>query len=730
MNAVTSTVLERHVDPSQLGEITAAWQVTPEALMVIGWRNEKSAHEGSVAHQRSASAKGRFHSVTWSLATDTAVAHHFVAAMQLPVGSGVRPGETLVLHGKGEPTGILARLPVRFLDAEAFGVELARLAAGSAVPVTRFLTQTFSPPATRGNTDIRAFMYAFLKRASSPDGCIELAGTIDDQCVILQGWGAPPGPDTDLIVISPAIERHSHRIALFSRPDMRGTASGQVIVLPPAAAHGLPQTEAVVLLDRRGLRWRPMITDRKLLSNSESVGHLRAALAGLQCDATTRAMLQASLRPRFEGRFTLYDGGHPVRLAIDLATGAPGAGIYLTGWLYDPAAAVAAVHLRGTLGASVRLDTHWTRIARPDVTDAFRNDAALPAPENSRNQHGFAVQAPTCGATETFYLDVSFQDGQCGFVPVTIAPVNRGRLLASVDLHKPMGMKIVEDHLAPFFLRLASVQDKGATDTANLAAAGYTTAIVVPLREAALPRAFLSQFLRDPLARGEGVVFVCGENWGDADIASLSALSAFYGVAPALLRVPNEASPVAALQAAAAAGESKRFLLLDPGAVGRSAGWRAALQGALDATDGMTCVSPTVVYEDNSIRFGGTDGIVPAARAPYVTINRRLAGMPIASISGRDVQSSATVNPACCLIPREAVCAKGEPAIIPASGSMQEAALSLFLRGNGASFLWLPAAQIYAADAPEADVHENTARVGQVVDGWCLRARLNAEGVV
>jgi len=38
--------------------------------------------------------------------------------------------------------------------------------------------------------------------------------------------------------------------------------------------------------------------------------------------------------------------------------------------------------------------------------------------------------------------------------------------------------------------------------------------------------------------------------------------------------------------------------------------------------------------------------------------------------------------------------------------------------------IWTPAAQVYAADAPPTEAHENTVQVGQLVDGWCLRARL------
>ncbi|MDR3531679.1 MAG: hypothetical protein P4L90_14155 [Rhodopila sp.] len=734
MNAVTSAVIERPVDTSQLGEISAAWQITPEALMIIGWRHEKSAADGTVAHQKPGAPKGRFHSVAWPFAAAGANAHHFVAALQLPIGACVRAGETLLLTGRGDSAGVLGRLPTRFLDAQAFGVELARLAGGDAILVTRFLTKTFAPAATRGNADIRSLMHAFLERASSPDGCVEIVGAVDDHCVILQGWGAAPGPDCDVIVIGSSIERYTPHLALFSRPDMRGTATGQVVVLPAPAARGLAQVEAVVLLDRRGLRWRPMIADRRLLSEEETVGHLRAVLPGFQCDATTRALLQASLRPRFDGRFTLYDGGHPVRLAVDLAAATTGAGTYLTGWIYDPAAVVAEVHLRGTRGASARLDSSWTRIVREDVTDAFRNDSALPRAETTQHRHGFAIHADTLDAAthgESFYLDVSFRDGRCGFVPLTIHaaenPAIRTRLLAGVDLHKPSGMTIIEGHLAPFFLRVAAAGVKPEPAVVSPIPSAWATAIVVPLVDAMPPRALLSQFLRDPLIRGEGVVFVYGENWTDTAVESLRTLAAFYGVSPALLRVAGTVSAAVALTAVVSVAETKRLLLLAPGTVGRSRGWRRALHTALDNSDGMTCVSPTVVYEDESIRFGGTDRMEPLDSAPYVRIRRRLAGMPVSIIGVTEPEATVTASPACCLMPREAIRGHGTPTSITATASAQEAVLALLLRQNGVKSIWTPAAQVYAADAPLTEAHENTARVGQLVDGWCLRARLSAE---
>jgi hypothetical protein len=134
-----------------------------------------------------------------------------------------------------------------------------------------------------------------------------------------------------------------------------------------------------------------------------------------------------------------------------------------------------------------------------------------------------------------------------------------------------------------------------------------------------------------------------------------------------------------------------------------------------------------VVYEDESIRFGGTDRIERLDIAPYVRVRRRLAGMPVSIIGVTEPEPTVTASPACCLMPREAVGGEGSTKSITGTASMQEITLSLLLLQNGARSIWTPAAQVYAADGPMTEAHENTARVGQFVDGWCFRARLTAK---
>lgn len=152
-------------------------------------------------------------------------------------------------------------------------------------------------------------------------------------------------------------------------------------------------------------------------------------------------------------------------------------------------------------------------------------------------------------------------------------------------------MQVIEGHLAPFFARIKGGETISAPVVVSRVLDVWCTAIVVPLQEAALPQALLSQFLRDPLARGEGLVLVYGGNWTDAAADRLLTLATFYGVSPTLLRLTSTVTAANALIATASAVDAKHLLLLDPGAVGCAPGWRSILRNALESVGGTACVS-------------------------------------------------------------------------------------------------------------------------------------------
>jgi hypothetical protein len=713
--------------PDQVGEIAAAWQVGPGALLLLGWQRDPPAPEGTAALQRADGTRGRFTRFAWPARIAGAAAYQFLAAVHLPKVEA-QGGDALALTGRrAADGGVVAHLPARLAEPAAFGAELARAAGGAAPAVARFLLGLFPSVADAGSAALCAMLASFLDAASEPDGCVEIVGALRDRCAVMQGWGRPVEAQCEAVLLGTTLARHPIRAAAFARPDITGAATGQVLVLPPVAAQAGAVT-AVFLLARDSIRRRPVLAQHRALTEDETAGHLRDILPALRCDAATRAALLAALRPRYEGRLTLTDAGHPVRLGLDLAAAAPGAGLYLTGWLYDPAGVVEAVHLRGTGGGSARLDDGWTRIPRDDVTEAFRGEPGLPAAEG--DGHGFAVHVPRFEVGregEALYLDVGFRDGGCGFVPLpplgsASDAATRRRLLASVDLHKPSGLPVIERQLAPFLSRLTG---RPAPRPASPAAPGtWTCPIVVPLAEAELPRAFLAQFLGDPLAAHEGVLFACGDAWTDGDAGRLAALARFYGVLAVVVRVEGAATAGAALDAAAAASDAGRFLLAGPGTIGRTPGWRDALARASGEHEGgAACVSPTVLYEDESIRFAGLGGVAPREDAPYVELARPFAGLPPGFAPAGPPAPTAGVSAACCLVPRAALLADSPGAALAAEPEMD---LLLRVRRAGVACLWAPAIQVHATeDDPAPDGAAN--RVGRLVARWSLRALLAAE---
>ena len=713
-------------DDTQVGETVAAWRVAPNSLMLLSWQRESPALEGTVALQPAGGQPGRFTRLAWPAASASARGYNFLAAVQLPKAE-MQAGDTLLMTGRrAGHDGVLARLPPFFLDSAGFAAELARVAADAAPAVACFLLEIFTPATMVANPGIRAMVAAFLEHASVLDGCVEILGVVREHYALLQGWGLPLQGGCEVILAGIAFRRYRAREACFARPDIFEPSLGHALVLPAEAAEA-GVVECVFLLTRDGIRRRPVLPERRKLSETDTSAHGRDMLPQIRCDAETRAILVAALRPRYDGRLTLHERGHPVRLNVDLAVSADMAGSYLTGWLYDPAGLVESVRFRSTLGVSRRLDDCWTRIPRQDVTDGFSADPNLPACEPGRHSHGFAVQVPqgSSSIADQPYLEVALHDGWCGFVPLNPAPMNSmsgaARLLASVDLHKPSGSAVIERQLAPFFSRIAAPPP--ALDGVRQAWPQWSSLIVVPLSAIKPPHALLSQLLRDPLDGDEGILFVCGESWTDAGLAVLERLARFYGAAAMAVRVAGPATVWAALTIATEQSDAEHILLLGPGTVSRSLGWRRALLTASREQGGTACVSPTVLYEDNSIRFAGCDGVEPLAAAPYVRLRRHLAGLPASFAPPGPAAATAGVSASCCLIPRTVLTTLlGQVATAATSAWEPELDLLLQLKRANAACWWVPDVQVYAPD--DLSAAELPDRTTRLVGRWCVRAQL------
>ena len=248
-------------------------------------------------------------------------------------------------------------------------------------------------------------------------------------------------------------------------------------------------------------------------------------------------------------------------------------------------------------------------------------------------------------------------------------------------------------------------------------------AVVVPLLgEPALPRVILSGLLADPLASDEVLVFVCGGAWEATRLDELRRRIAFNGVAAVVLHAPGVNDAAQALRVAAAETEAADFLVLSAGVSGAAPGWRSAMRAAALTAGGAACACPTVLYEDWSIRWAGDADLEAIGTAPYVSVRRRLAGMPAAAVRDPAATGAAGLGTlACCLIPRAALAAADDGGV-RATLFGQEAAFFSRLAATGIACVWVPSVQVHAAD--EACEQASQSGVERLIDGWCLREDL------
>ena len=705
--------------------VDAACRIMPGALLVCGWSFVRLPDSGGV---RVPGARGMFRGLCWPQA---AGGHGFVAAIRLPARADPADGTDLFLLGETMPPVPLS-LPTQVAGAAAFGQAAARLAAAQAGPVARFMLDTLRTPARDDMPGValavETLLRAFLSQAEAGDGCIEIAAAVPGACVALQGWGAPVSGAVEVLLAGPGLARFTGHAGGFGRSDVSAPATGLMLVLPPEAEAALPGVDHVFILSERGIHSRTVVEPR-LLDPEGSAGHLRHMLPTLRCDPAMAAMLADAVRPRFEGRDTISGHVLPVRAAVDCVVAAPEVGTYLSGWIFDPARSIAAVHVCGSAGLAQRLDGQWTRIPRPDVSEAFAATPGFPPPPDA--DAGFAVFTPAAPASgELLHLRVDFRNGDRAFLPLPASdPAQaavQARLLAGIDMHKPSGLPVVERHLAPLMARVRpAVPARPAVFLRGPLERPHP--IVVPLPAERRPRALLSGFLHDPLAADEHLVLVCGPEWRDAALGGLRALLRFYGLPGSVLLTGDTATAPVALAAAASVTQAAALLLAGPATSGAAPGWRTALRDALASRPDVAFACPTLLYEDWSVRFAGS--AVPAFcdAPPFTRIAAAMAGMPgslVAATAGT-VVPAATGTLECCLLSRQGATLPGGPgALVTETG--REAAFFAGLGAAGLCGLWVPAVQVYAPeDGAEGGADSPVARL---VDGWVLREAWRQKG--
>jgi hypothetical protein len=714
-----------------VGEVRAVYAPAPNLLLLLGWQSGQPPAAGIAQLERRRTDAGRFRCAAWP--REGQMGQVFVAAVQLPPGADPLPGQRLALRDAAGPA-LVAVLPDGFSDHAGFANGAATLLGAQLGSLVRFLLELLPENQTTSLPALAPLLADLLTRAATEDGCIELAGVVADDCAFLQGWGRVPETVAEVVLLGQegGLLRAGVQVATFPRDDIAAPACGLVMALPATAAEALARLDAVFLISCAGILRRPVL-DRRMLNTPDSIGHLRDMLPVLDAPAEMLLALRMALQPRYDGRDTLGALGVPVRATVDTALWHPAGQLYLHGWLFDPARLVSRVSLADGARRAVPLDAGWTRVPRPDVSAAFAVDPAFARPPD--DDHGFVVHVAAPLAAEQLHLVIELAQGEVGFVPVSahplLAPGGMAAALRTVDLYKPSGLSIIETQLAPFIdaaLRreppapLAASARQPAGD-----ASGDGLALVVPLpEEPMLPRAFLSQFLRDPLRAEEELLLVAGPGWHRAARDRLEGQARAMGVTARILTADGPVNePGEVLAVASAASAAAHLLLVSIALIGRTPGWRQGLAAAARLSLDPAAVCPTVLYEDLSIRTAGPAGLTLLRSAPYLRVARELAGLP-AAFAGEGMPTPVPLGTLhCCLLPRAALPAVRTTGPTGCSPVGRELVFFLRLHAAGVGCLWAPSVQVFAAEADAAPPTDAAHDPAVLVDLWRLRTALD-----
>lgn len=700
--------------------------VDPQTMILAGRSTEAMPDSGTAHGGRGGDSVGRWRALT--LPQDGAL--RFLAVLVAP---NVLRSQAAGIELRFE-TGSLAlpdagRVEIDYVallqHLQAEQIDLARS--------FEFLRRSLVAPGTSPEQPVWRFLFAMLSAISRQDGFIEILGSPEGGGLLLQGWSVhlPPGT-LDLGILAGGFEMGRATIATFERPDLPTTARGLVAHVPQLAV----DPGAVQRIHFRAgddYLHLDVVERRLVLGPAETAGHLRDVQAKLKAEPATLAALRRLCRPRFTGEDTVSTLPQPVRIATDLAVHAAGAGIFVSGWLLDPRGLVRDVALRSSTGRIVgRVDQAWVRLPRGDVSQGFAQDPLF-APDLARPhdpRHGFMAFVPsdgTIGADETLHLELGFGDDSCAFAPLRLERPEPAavlsRLLGSVNIEDPAIDEIVTRHLGPLAAALGTARHRGDIASTPRSFGAQPGRIAVSVITA-LPPEFkdldvnLSQIAGDPDFADCELVIVAPRSGSERVVASLKRGADFYGVGGTLVLTDRPLDRFEAIEVGAHHARAPLLLLLSPSILPRERGWLGRLRAALSALPGPGVLSPTLLYEDESIRFAGS--AEPPPRSAIATLGR-FAGYSRHWLATRELAPVWAATMDCALMPRALFDSCGGFSRVLLGPEFKNADFALSLRAQGQRAYWLPDVALYALDEPEApDANEYWTRVRALVDRWAF----------
>lgn len=694
----------RQVSIPELTRVTAPtvpWTPLGEnAILIMGFCD---AMPGKVPIAADGNPRSKIETMplTWRRAhAEEAAAVGFLCLAPAPpvdrTGSGAillgRPGRPLRL--------ILAPKP---LPLQAFLANLAE-EAGQAFPtvvdglIEVLLAGTANPRRLRA-------VGMLLQSVAKPGGFVEVMGKQDDS-IFLQGWTSnfAAGRTAMLIAhggLSPAVLE----AGTFERDDLGEGARGFFGMLEDCGARHPGEIERLFFRANDG--WRALeVYERYVLLEPITVpGHLSEGLKrGAAPQATAEKLQKAS--QRFDGRDTVCLLDEPVRAGIDDATVIESAGVLIIGWLFDPERKVTAATLRSG-SQSCEIDRGWTRVNRPDVTSAFMEDPQFgPALASRRSSHGFIVFAPKLipEPGEPLYIEFEVQGSGPAFLPLSPgrgqARRSLERIFGLLDPRSSTATSVVENQVAPA-LQAAEIAPPRIIETFDVGAFDAEAPLGLVIGLDHRPRELSCLFALaaiDPEIRAVPIVIAAPGEGFDRIGAEVRRLARFYGLSVRLALVEGVEDSCDAIEAGIRACRFETVAMLSGAAQIRQPGWLGRLERAFRARGGKCIASPTLLFEDDSIRWAGAwlEG-----EGADRHVHNRFVGYPLEAIGSLGPMEVAAGATECCVLSRAAFIEAGGFARNYFTTGEKGLDLCLKLRMAGAPSLWVPEVELYVSDDGE-----------------------------
>ena len=707
----------------RLGEIVAGYRLDRDAVVLLGWSEEDFPAQGIAILQQRQHGRGRFGSVTL---VDEQNRRWFLLIVNAPEAGLSQSGDGFQLRGAGAPTSTTAYVPPVMVDANAFAAEMLSRLGMVTSDAVRFLMDIFPALSSTAPEPARVLVSAALYAAADEVGVVEILGRADGDSLLLQGWIHDPHKiEPRLLIDSGNLNEHVATFGTFQRSDLAAPALG-FAALVRLDEHGMSSPRQIYIRSDNRFHRLTVLPNVVHLRDEDVPQHLANLNGNLRVDGVGQKAFSAASRPRFTGHDTVSDLQLPVRMAIDLVARVAGAGWYITGWLLDPSKLVSAVMLRGPVGVEgKRLDTVWTRLPREDVSAGFCGNPLFDG-RISDDLHGFTVFVADDKADYKPWIELDMGGRGSAFMPVTVTTIggmaDRKRLLATVDLYKVSATEIVERQLGPLFHACASIaKDKIAHQALRTGPGGRRTALIVPITDSSIKSKIVTSHLaRSVLSQDIQLVFVCSPTSPEVTERLLRDLD-FYGLAADVLVAAAPVDGCEALEIGVEATSCANLAFMSPRVHALDPNWLMDLIAALGDGGAPCAVSPTLLYEDGSVRYAGIDSVEFMDGYPYGAAICARAGYPRDSLPQAQLVPTMSGAIDCCAMTRSAFHAVNGFSRGYALEGFKGTDLFLRLSAAGVPMSWLAGVELYALDDLQAN-SEHAAQVGSRVDGWSFKA--------